>query len=103
MYIYVYIQYLGPNKETQYFNIGSFKSMLKYKTDRNKVYALRESEKYVSYFKIYYNFVGWQPYNEADRYKEMYEARNTKPSYYIYIEAFDETNNTLKRQLMWVI
>ena len=27
--IYKYFQYLGPNEETQYFNIGSFKSLFK--------------------------------------------------------------------------
>ena len=25
----------------------------------------------------------------------MYEKRNTKPSYYIHVEALDETNNSL--------
>ena len=34
-------------------------------------------------------------YNETDKYWVMYEKRNTKPSYYIHVEALDETNNSL--------
>ena len=84
------IFFLEPTKENQYFNLRKFKDLLTYKNNQNKPYALCEPKTFVSYFEIYYNFVGWQPYDESDPYREMYEIRNTNPLYYIYIEAFDD-------------
>ncbi len=32
-----------------------------------------------------------------DKYRDMYEARYTKDSYYTYIEAYDENDNLLSK------
>jgi hypothetical protein len=46
-------------------------------------YALSGSQKVVSYFKYFFEFF---EYDERDKYRDMYEARYTKDSYYTYIK-----------------
>jgi hypothetical protein len=77
--------FLGPNKETQFYNYKNYEGLVQYKNILNMRYGLRESEDVVSYFKINFTFHGWKEFDERDKYREMFEARYTQPSYDIYI------------------
>ena len=81
--VYNHFTYLGPNIETQYYNFNDLKSS--------------DSKKVVSYFKTYFEFLGWKEYNEADNYRESFEARQTQPSYNVHIEAFDNNDKSLSK------
>ena len=89
--------YLGPNKETQFYNYKNYEGLTQYKNILNMRYALRESEDVVSYFKINFTFHGWKEFDERDKYKEMFEARYTQPSYDIYIESYDKNDELLSK------
>ena len=39
--------------------------------------------------------MGWKEYNEADKFREIYENKGTPPSFHILIEAFDEKDISL--------
>ena len=95
--VYNYFTYLGPNIETQYYNFNGLKSLASYKNELNLKYAITDSKKVVSYFKTYHEFLGWKEYNEADNYRESFEARQTQPSYNVYIEAFDNNDKSLSK------
>ena len=40
--IYKYFSYLGPNKQTQYYNFKSLKSLATYKNELNMKYAIND-------------------------------------------------------------
>ncbi len=46
---------------------------------------------------IFLEFFEWFEYDERDKYREMFEQRYTKDSYYTYIEAYDENHNLLSK------
>ena len=93
--------YLGPNKYTQYYisshNLNHYKWLYKHRNKLNMEYALCDSNKVVSYFKIYFEFIEWFEYDERDKYREIFEQRYTKVSYYTYIEAYDKNDNLLSK------
>jgi hypothetical protein len=93
--------YLGPNKYTQYYisshNLNHYIWLYKHRNKLNMEYALCDSNKVVSYFKIYFEFIEWFEYDERDKYREIFEQRYTKVSYYTYIEAYDKNDNLLSK------
>jgi hypothetical protein len=93
--------YLGPNTYTQYYksinNLNYYKGLYKRRNKLNMEYALCDSKKIVSYFKYYFEFFEWFPYDDRDMYREGFEPYYTKDSYHTYIEAYDENNNLLSK------
>ena len=93
--------YLGPNKYTQYYkpynNLMNYTGLYNHRNKLNMEYALCGSKKVVSYFKYFFEFFEWFEYDERDKYREMFEQRYTKDSYYTYIEAYDENDNLLSK------